>query len=48
METVGKLLGPLVDDKRVGPVHVCLYLAIWQCAERQGVDGSIVIRRERS
>jgi hypothetical protein len=39
-------LAPLVADKRVGPVHVCLYLAIWQSAERQGVDGAIAIRRE--
>ena len=46
MKTMGRLLAPLVADKRVGPVHVCLYLAIWQCGERQGEDGSIVIRRE--
>lgn len=43
---MGKLLAPLVADKRVGPVHVCLYLAIWQCGERQGIDGFIAIRRE--
>jgi hypothetical protein len=46
MKTMGRLLAPLVEDKRVGPVHVCLYMAIWQCAERQGTDGAIVIRRE--
>jgi hypothetical protein len=57
MKTMGRLLAPLVADKRVGPVHVCLWLAIWQCAERHAgisqktcarwrVDGWMVIRRE--
>lgn len=46
MGTVGKLLAPLVADKRVGPVHVCMWLAIWQCGERQAQGGWMVIRRE--
>lgn len=46
MTKVNELLAPLVADKRVGPVHVCLYLAIWQCGEGQGVGGAVAIRRE--
>lgn len=44
--TVGKVLAPLMVDRRIGPVHVCLYLAIWQCGERQARNGWMMIRRE--
>jgi hypothetical protein len=46
MEGIGELLAPLVGDDRVGPVHVCLYLAIVQCRERQGLAATFFIRRE--
>jgi hypothetical protein len=46
MEGIGELLAPLVGDDRVGPVHVCLYLAILQCGERQPVATPFFIRRE--
>jgi hypothetical protein len=46
MEGIGELLAPLVGDDRVGPVHVCLYLAILQFGERQGLAAPFYIRRE--
>jgi hypothetical protein len=46
MEGIGELLAPLVGDDRVGPVHVCLYLAIVQCRERQSAAAPFYIRRE--
>lgn len=46
METVEKLLRKLIADKRIGPVHVCMYLAIRQCSERRARDGWMAIRRE--
>jgi hypothetical protein len=46
MHGIGELLAPLVGDDRVGPVHVCLYLAVLQCGERQAVAAPFVIRRE--
>jgi len=34
---LGVLLGPLRADERIGPVHVCVYLALFQLAD--GRDG---------
>jgi len=42
---IGEILGPLIADPRAGPVHLCLYLAVWQCGEREGRDGCFLIRR---
>jgi hypothetical protein len=46
MDGIGELLAPLVGDDRVGPVHVCLYLAVLQCGERQSATAPFLIRRE--
>jgi hypothetical protein len=46
MEGIEELLAPLVRDDRVGPVHVCLYLAILQYGERQDLAAPFFIRRE--
>ncbi len=45
MEGIGELLAALVADDRIGPVHVCLYLAVVQCGERQGLSVPFLIRR---
>jgi hypothetical protein len=33
MDGIEELLAPLVGDDRIGPVHVCLYLAVLQHGE---------------
>ena len=45
MERVGKVLAPLILDRRIGPVHMCMYLAIWQYGEGHPPGGWMVIRR---
>lgn len=39
-----ELLEPLIVDKRTGPVHLCVYLALLQCS--QGREGWFTIDRE--
>jgi hypothetical protein len=46
MDGIGELLAPLVGDDRIGPVHVCLYLAILQYGERRTSATPFYIRRE--
>jgi hypothetical protein len=47
MKTLSELMKPLVDDPRVGPLHLAMYLAIWQCWEKAGqVEAFVVHRRE--
>jgi hypothetical protein len=45
MDEIRELLSPLVGDDRVGPVHVCLYLAILQYGERHSAAAPFYIRR---
>lgn len=36
------IMGKLIRDGRIGPVHICLYLALWQCS---AADGGFFVRR---
>ena len=45
MKGIQEMLGPLIEDPRTGPVHLCLYLAIWQHGEKQGEPVLSVIQR---
>ena len=46
MKGVDEILGQLIGDVRAGPVHLCMYLAIWMCGASAGGVGLFVIRRE--
>jgi hypothetical protein len=39
------VLAPLAADARLGPSHLCLYLAILQCREKREVKGMFRIRK---
>jgi hypothetical protein len=45
MKEVEVILGRLIGDARAGPVHLCVYQAIWMCGESDGGDDPFVIRR---
>lgn len=39
-------MGPLVEDARVGPVHVCVYLALVMCKRNGAFSETWGVRRE--
>lgn len=45
MKKLRALMGPLVEDARVGPVHVCMYLALVLCRRGGDASGSWGVRR---
>lgn len=45
VQELGVLLAPLVEDRRIGPVHVCVYLAL-VVAGRQRAELFVVCREE--
>jgi hypothetical protein len=46
MKKLARLLKPLAKDGRVGPVHLCVYLALVMCMGPGMGSGRWVIRRE--
>ena len=49
MHGIEEILGPLIVDARMGPVHMTVVLAIWMCGRAEGGAGpavGFVIRRE--
>lgn len=46
MKTFSELMEPLVDDPRVGPLHVSMFVAIWRCWEMSGWEEVFMVRRK--
>jgi len=46
MQPMVGILEVMAEDQRIGPAHVCLYLAIYGWSERLGTKGPFNIRRE--
>ena len=45
MKTLLEVLESLTNDPRVGPIHLCLYLALWRCWEKADWAGEFVVKR---
>jgi hypothetical protein len=47
MHPIMMILDAMANDDRIGPAHVCLYLAIWDSSERLGTKGSFYVCRRK-